>query len=74
MPTQAQARGRPAVGVAMTFRRKTSPRPRAFRPPAPVEVEKAGRRALSLVQAPTLGIIGAGHHPQQRGLAYWTRR
>jgi len=33
------------VGVTITFRRKTSPRSRAFHLAAPVVVEKAGRRA-----------------------------
>ena len=33
-------------GVLSHFRRKISPRPRAFRLAAPVVVEEAGRRAL----------------------------
>ena len=33
-------------GCDDAVRCETSPRPRAFRPPAPVEVKKAGRRAL----------------------------
>ena len=44
-PTQAQAGGRPVVGVPTAFRRKTSPRPRVFRLPVPVVVGEAGRRA-----------------------------
>lgn len=43
-PAQAQAGGRPVVYVVTTFRRKTSPQPRALRPVLPVTVEKAGRR------------------------------
>ena len=43
--TQAQAGGRPAVGMPTAFRRKTSPRPRAFRLTVPVVVGGAGRRA-----------------------------
>ena len=45
LPTQAQAGGRPAVSVMMAIRRKTSPRPRAFRLLAHVVVGEAGRRA-----------------------------
>jgi hypothetical protein len=41
-PSQAQAGVRPAVGAITTFCRKTSPRPRAFRPPAPVAVGGSG--------------------------------
>jgi len=41
----AQVGGRPAVGVMITFRQRTSPRPRVFHLPAPVGVEEVGRRA-----------------------------
>ena len=51
----AQAGVRPAVGVITEFRRKTSPRPRAFRLPAAVVVGEAGRRARSFVREPRLG-------------------
>jgi hypothetical protein len=58
LPTRSQAGGRPAVGVTTTFRRKTGPRPRAFRLAAPVVAGEAGRRAALFVQGLLLGIIG----------------
>lgn len=54
----AQAGVQPAVGVPITVRRETGPRPRIFRLAPSVGVGKAGWRVVSFVQWPLLGIIG----------------
>jgi len=69
-PIQAQAGGRPAVGVTTPFAERQARGPALFAHRHRSERRKRGGGQRSFVQGRLLGIIGTGHHPRQGGRAY----